>query len=240
MISLKYTKNTDHFISNILPFLEIYFAEFPNEIIEISANKIICEILKLMFGVRIVARINKMEFYMVNENVIDLEIFLSNLYDPEKTRTHLTRPLLPKNDNKQIKFKNLICMYPKYKPSEMHDNITSEMMETFIKKFDIHQDRLVLVGDPIDRLTTKYGKDICIFNDVLNYLKECDLFIASDSYWVDIALICNCRNIVIYRSERTPPYTNLTNFNHANPFCCNVHIVHDICDDTIGKMLVRK
>lgn len=232
MISVKYVRNIDYFITKLLPYIEIWMKEFPNETIEICSNEIICGILKIMFGDRIIARVNKMNFYVLNERLDELEDYLATLYDIQNMTLHLSRPIIPKDNYNYLDTQNIICMFPKYKPSETYDNMSSEMIDDFIHKYNIKQNQLVLIGNPLDRLNTQFGKDIHNFNDIVCYLRHCYLFITSESYWVDVAVISNCRNIIIYKSNQSDK-----TMKHSNPFCSSIHVVDNLNCSTIEMFM---
>lgn len=236
MSVFKYVKNIDYFIVYILPYIEIYFNEHPSEIITIHSTENICSLLDMMFNKNIITHNMKQNFNMLN-NITDIDTFLSKQYDITHT-IKLTKPLFSKN-NSYLKSKNIVCIYPKFKPTEAYHNITQKMLDELINNTNLRKYEIYIIGDQLDRLNTRTGKDVDNFIDTLDYLKYCKLFITSESQWHYIALLCNCRNVLVYESQ----HRNVTTRNIIDyrPFNNNVEFTSCLnCDETyntINKIL---
>lgn len=237
MSSLKYTKNIDFFIVNILPYVELFLNEYPHEILMLYAAETICDIINVMFCGHIVTQKMTRNFHLLDSELIELDVFLSKYYDMTKTLT-LTKPLNPQNHS-YLKSKKFICVFPKFKPTEAYNNISQNMMDTLMNKIKFTGYEIFIVGHQFERLNTKHGKDINNFIDTLDYLRHCKVFITSESYWHYIALLCNCRNIVVFNSNSVSYPNSLITYN---PFHNNIHMTNKLTDDDtceiIQKMLL--
>lgn len=242
MIQLKYTKNIDYFIVNLLPYLEIYLNEYPNENITLYAIEYLCEILIIMFGQHIVTQRIKQNFHLLDSDILELDTFLSRYYNTTQ-RLQLSKPLNPQN-HQYLKSKNFICVFPKFKPLEAFHNINQIMFDTFLEKNKLNKSEMYIIGHQFDKLNTRQGKDIDNFIDTLDFLKHCKLFITSESYWHYIALLCNCRNVIVYSSNYctdcdvlSPIEKGSPNIIAYNPFNSNVYITNNLMCDKTCKLI---
>lgn len=231
-LNIKFTKNIDYFIVYLLPYLEIYLREHLRSLI-LHANEQVCQIVMQMFGKLISTR--KTNSFLSNSQIVELDKFLSDFYDITQILP-LSRPLLP-SDHLKLKNRDYVCIYPKFKPTEPYNNITHEMLDELLMKTNLHNCEIFIIGNPFDRLNTKIGKDVNSFIDTLNYLKYCKLFITSESNWHYIALLCNCRNTIIYSTQSH-------NSIEYNPFNNNISATNELNQkpiyDEINRILLKK
>jgi hypothetical protein len=242
MILLKYTKNIDYFIVNLLPYLEIYLNEYPAGIVTLYANEYLCEILKIMFGQHIILQKIKQNFHLLDADISELDIFLSRYYDTTQ-RLQLSKPLNPQN-HQYLKSKDFICVFPKFKPLEAFHNIDQTMFNEFIVRNKLNKHEMYVIGHQFDKLNTRHGKDVDNFIDTLDFLKHCKLFITSESHWHYIALLCNCRNVIVYSSNYcadcdvlSPIEKWSSNIIAYNPFNSNVYITNNLLCDKTHKLI---
>lgn len=251
MLQIKCTKNIDYFIVVLLPHLEQYLLNNPTRQITFHANEYICTIISIMFGNNIVTHQIKNGYDIINSPAIELDIFIKEELEMKEYITNeirLSKPLQYGN-NTYLKTKKFTCIFPKCQLSDPFHNMTHEMinnldMHTNISKCDAkHSDRkvvasdsgssrgtpesdLYIIGSVTERLNTKIGKEIDNFMDILDCFKYCKLFITSESIWKYIALLCNCRNIIVFN---TPNHHVTGILENYKPFNNNVHYVTDMC-----------
>jgi ADP-heptose:LPS heptosyltransferase len=225
MINVKYTKNIDYFIIYLLPYLEIYLNEHKDEKLNICSNEIICTIINLMFNDNIISQILKQNSCMLNQDVIELDSILSKNFDITK-QWKLTKPIIPTN-NLKMNNKKYVCIFPKFKVGDNSNNITKTKLNELVQNTELKNSEIYIIGDQFERLNIKMGKDIDNIMDTLECLKYCKIFITSESYWHYIALLCNCKNILVYSEKENKRDI------HYCPFNNNIKIVNNInCNET--------
>jgi ADP-heptose:LPS heptosyltransferase len=249
MIQIKYTKNIDNFIVRILPYLEVYLNENTREVITLYATGIICDIVDIMFSKYINTRKIKHNVSVVNNGTLELDTFLSLYYDLDKI-IPISKPLCSQN-MQHLKLKKFICIHPKYKPTEAFHNINQNTLNTLIERNKLDNEEIYIIGDEFERLNTKIGKDINNFFDTLSHLQHCKLFITSESHWHYIALLCNCRNVIVYSSTYPPQLLDnevsiisktsekgTSNvITQYNPFNNSVYITNNLSCDKISGFI---
>lgn len=236
MLYLKYTKSVDHLIVRLIPYIERYIQDYKNEKMVLYATDVVCEIIGLLFGNNV--EIHKLSGYSnnrhLNDNVLELDTFISQLYDV-KIHLILERPLRI-NGYSYLCSKEFICVYPKLNKTESFHNIDSSTFDKFIKNNKFGTKDVYIVGHQFERLNTKIGKDIDNFADSVDHISKCKLFITSESQWHYIALLCNCRNIIVYASNYAKEFERIPYDGHIipddpmqfNPFNNNIYITNDL------------
>jgi hypothetical protein len=234
MKQLKYTKNIDFFIVNILPYLEIYFNENQNDTLTIYANEQICEILSHMFGIRVIVQKTKSNTSINHSDIYELDFYLSSFYDISRT-INISRPLTT-DSHHFLKSKKYICIFPKFKPNDTYHNISELHLKYLLENTPLKQYEIFIIGHQFDRLNTKIGKDLDNFNDTLVYLKYCKLFITSESNWHYIGLLCNSRNNIVFSStyDEAEKENKLINYN---PFNNNIYITNDLMSEKVCTLI---
>lgn len=232
----KYTDNIDYFITHLLPYLEQFTVENHKSMIELYANDTICELVDIMFGKNIATHTSCNNFELVQmNNLVDLHKYLDDTYDLQ-SGLKLSKPLRYNGLN-HLENITYSCIYPKYVRSDPFNNINSDMIMELRKNTAIQKYDMYIFGSMLDRTNLRVGKPIDNFIDTLAYLKNCDLFITSQSDWKYIALLCNCRNMVVF---------NDSGFQHHvyNPFNCNILETADLNTpdvyEFINKIMVQK
>ena len=190
-----------------------------------------------MFGKNIITQKIKQNYQLIDKNIQEIDQFLFQYYDLS-VKMRLSRPLNPQCCQ-HLKTKEFVCIFPKFKQSEAYHNINHNVFNSLIEQNKLNNYEIFIIGHQFDRLNTKYGKDIDNFVDTLSYLKYCKLFITSESNWHYIALLCNCRNIIVYSSNYcnddvlTLVGKNSMETISYNPFNNNVYITTNLlCDKT--------
>lgn len=222
-VVLKCTGDIKKFIIVTLPYLEKYIFEHKNNI-TLYAPSELCDIVSVMFGELI--NIRKMDpFKPISDAcAMDIQQYFATYYGYDYN-FQLSKPL-NYDKNRQLKYKDFICVFPKRRETDKIHNISAilfdgiyDMIRKQMPTFDI-----CIIGNPFDKLSVKKEKciDVDRFIDTLDYLKYCKLFICSESNWVTIAKLCNCRNIIVYHSQDT--FVDTT----YNPFKCNVFITDSL------------
>lgn len=219
MINVKYTKTLDYFVITILPYLELFLKD-TNEQLTVYSTRMVCDVLIIMFRDNINYKKMDNGFYALSPDIIELDILLSKYYDLS-IGISISNPIMT---SKTISDNNdFVCIFPKYKPTEKMNNITHAFMDDIVNNIDRTKYNIYILGDPLEKLNTDYGTDITNFADSLSYLTNCKLFITSESNWHYLALLCNCRNIIVYNTSTTkikgPSY---------NPFNANVSITDNL------------
>jgi hypothetical protein len=231
MKQLKYTKNIDFFIVYLLPYIEIYLNEYNNDILKIFGNEQICDILSHMFGMRIITQKNHLNIN--NSDIEELDLFLEKYYDITKV-INISRPINTTSNN-FLKLKKFICIFPKFKPKDIHHNIPELQLKYLYENTPIKNYEIFIIGHQFEKLNTKFGRDINNIIDTFAYLKYCSLFICSESNWHYIALLCNSRNNIIYSSSYQENDNNeLINYN---PFNNNIYITNDLNSDKVCNLI---
>lgn len=228
MLQLKHTKNIDYFIAILLPYLEQYLLNNPMCQIAFHANEYICTIISMMFRNNIVTYQIKNGFDIINSPAIELDVFIKKEYDIKEYITdviQLSKPLQYGN-NTYLKNKTFTCLFPKCQLSNPFHNMTHEMINNLDVNTKINKTDLYIIGPVTERLNPKIGKEVDNFMDILDYFKYCKLFITSESMWKYIALVCNCRNIIVYN---TPDHHVTGILENYKPFNNNVYYVTDMC-----------
>lgn len=236
MLQLKHTKNIDYFIVVLLPYLEQYLLNNPTCQITFHANEYICTIISIMFGHNIVTHQIKNGFDIINSPSVELDLFIRNELEIKEYITdiiQLSKPLQYGN-NIYLKNKKFTCMFPKCQLSDPFHNMTHEMINNLNIHTTINKSDLYIVGPVTERLNSKIGKDIDNFMDILDYFKYCKLFITSESMWKYIALLCNCRNIIVFNTPTQHVTGILENYK---PFGNNVYYVTDMCCKTTYDLI---
>jgi hypothetical protein len=223
-ITLKYTKTMDYFICNLLPYLEQYFLEYPTITIIFYSVEYICTIVSVMFSENIITKKIQKNIDLINSNIIELDEYLSYFYDLNDA-LQLTKPL--SISDSPMKIRNFVCIFPKYQLKNPCDNINKETLTSLFDTVNKNKYEMYIIGDQFERLNMKLGKDIDNLIDTLSALKYCKLFITSYSIWYYIALLCNCRNIILYDSTHRE-----RNYNF-NSFKSNVYRTVDISSHEI-------
>ena len=203
---LKYSGDIKKCIVMILPYIEKYVAD-KGTILTICAQPEICDILMIMFGGSV--NVHKMDPFrsIQDTHTRDVKDFFESYYGfAQSYNFKLTKPL-NYDKNKQLKYKNFVCIFPKRRETDKIHNISSSIFDSIlgvIRKYCPDME-IYIIGNPLDKLSVKKEKcyDVDRFVDSLDYLKYCKLFICSESNWVQIAMLCNCRNIVVYHSPKT-------------------------------------
>lgn len=219
----KYSGGTDYFITHILPFFEQYVFENQHSVMELYAMEIICTLVDIMFSEHVGTHhiSNNFDLISLPPEIRDLTSFLDETFDLTSNIT-LTKPLLYNHNNLQyLNNMTYSCVYPKCIRSEPFHNITSDAIiklrtSTLIQKYDIF-----VMGEVTERTNLRVGKHVDNFIDSLAYLRNCNVFVTSHSDWKYIALLCNCRNIVVYNSSQTQ-------YHEYNPFDANILETSDL------------
>ena len=228
MSTFKYTKKTDYFIATVLPYLELLFREYPSTHITLFVNYNLGCITMAMFGDRITTCKLENNKYVMELDEIDN--YLSRYYDLTERLKMLPLNLDVKH-MEHLKSKKLICIFPKFRKNDAYHNMTEEMLKK-IQQLIPKDYEYYIIGEPSERLNTRLGKDITNFMDALCALKHCKLFIASESDWHYFALLCNCRNILVFS---TLPSNCLT----YNPYICNKMITCDLTDVRVAEFIAK-
>lgn len=230
---LKYSGDIKKFIVTIIPCIEKYIQENLTTEITLYAQPEICDIVSTMFGDKI--KLQKMDpFRFMNiSQMVDIKSFFDMYYGFDYN-FKLMKPF-NYNKNHQIKYKKYICIYPKRREIDKVHNISMPLFDEIydiIRKFQPEMD-IYIIGNPLDTLSVKKEKciDVNKFLDATDYLKHCKLFICSESNWVTIALLCNCRNIMIYHSS------NIKIDDTYNPFNCNINSTDSLKSDTMINLI---
>ena len=238
IINIKYTKNLDNFIINSLPYLELFLKE-TNENIFMYANEYVCEILELMFDDKYVRTQKIKNTFNLPENTIELDEVLSDFYPAYYTEIASKNNLkiLPLNPpkNNYLEQKKYICIFPKFSMKDKQHTFTTQMLDELFKKINFNKIgyEIYIIGNTFEKVNSKYGKDIENFKDIVSALKNCNLFITSESHWKYIALLCNCRNIIVYNTNSR----ELNEFEKYNPYNNNIFTTNNILnDETIKKI----
>jgi hypothetical protein len=243
IIHIKYTKNIDYFIVILLPYIEIFLKEYQHISINFyTQNEELCNILFIMFGDRIITNKVQNMFYISNPQTYETDLFLRKFYDIDEYEC-ISRPLCLKNTNITYKVKNNICIFPKFSKTCPKNNITYEHLKLLINKNSLVKYDIYFIGDPMDRLNTHIGRDILNFSDTMDILQNCNIFITTVSQWYYIALICNCRNIILYDNNDDSDYSEVCGnpikniINNYNPFNSNVLRVSDLSDNSVSQFI---
>jgi hypothetical protein len=199
-----------------------------------------------MFGNNIVTHQIKNGYDIINSPAIELDIFIKEELEMKKYMTNeihssirlgehpmgcspsviqLSKPLQYGN-NTYLKTKKFTCIFPKCQLSDPFHNMTHEMINNLDMHTNISKCDLYTIGSVTERLNTKIGKEIDNFMDILDCFKYCKLFITSESVWKYIALLCNCRNIIVFN---TPNHRVTGILENYKPFNNTVHYVTDMC-----------
>lgn len=211
---VKYTGDVKKFIILVLPLVEKYLQDTKNKL-SIYAQSEICDILSIMFGTNVTTfRVDPFRSPR-DDNVLDIVTFLDNCYG-KITDFKLSKPICF-NKNKQLQSRKFICIFPKRRETDKIHNIQMPIFEYIYRTIRESQPLMdiYIIGNPLDKLSIKKEKcsDVDRFTDIIDYLKYCKLFITSESNWVPIALICNCRNLLVYHSSETSIDTTYNPFN---------------------------
>lgn len=246
-IHIKYTKNMDYFITILLPYIEIFLKEYQCININFYTNsEEICNILFEMFGERIITHRVQNMFYITNPNTYETSIFLGKIYDLDE-HILLDRPLCLKNNNPLYKLRSNVCIFPKFSKINSKNNVTYEMLKSFMNKNNLLKYDVYFVGDPMERLNTHVGRDIINFHDVIDILQNCNVFITTISQWYYIALICNCRNIVLYDETQKNGTGDANDDNNTtsnyikeyNPFHCHILRTTNLMSDDVYQFITN-
>lgn len=224
VIKLKCTYNINYFIVIILPYIELFIAENPESVIIFFANDIICTILNVMFKNNIKTQLIKHGFDIISSNspIIETDNFFKMIYGEESLRStedsfvKITRPLRY-GVNLHLKSRVFTCIYPKCIQLDTFGGMTHSMLDELYSSTLMGKNNVYAIGDITERLNLKYGTDVENLFDTFDYLKYCNIFITSESYWKHIALLCGCRNIIVYNSSKQ----RIDELNY-NPFNCNI------------------
>lgn len=221
-ITLKYTKTLDYFIIYILPYIEQYFIEYPTSKITLHTHQQEGNILSILFKDKInIKQIDK-NIHIANNDIVELSNYLEKYYDIQQTH-RLTKPLMICDT--QFRARTYICIFPKYQLQEKTNNIDENALKTLIEKTDLQKYDKYIIGNPFERLNTRLGKDIDNFIDMLAVLKYAKIFITSFSSWYYIALLCNCRHVILYDTRN--------NANSYNPFNSHIYSTNNLlCNET--------
>jgi len=231
-INIKFTKNLDHFIINLLPYVELFLKD-NDDILSIYSNEYVCEILLMMFGENRI-RIQKIKHtFNLPENTLELDKLIDEYY---QIKTDLiTRPLNPPKNNCLLN-KKYICIFPKFNQKDTFHSFTTQMLDGIFNKINFNKMgyEVFVIGHPFEKINTKYGRDLDNFKDIVSHLKYCNLFITSESHWKYISLLCNCRNVIVYNSNKR----ELNQSEKYNPYNNNIYTTHDILsDETYQKIM---
>jgi ADP-heptose:LPS heptosyltransferase len=221
---VKYTKNIDHFIVNTLPFVEVYITEH-HEPLKIYTHEYICALLKIMYGPKINAIIAK-QLHALG-NIVDLETYLGETYNLT-LHVPYVRPIRL-NIQPYLNTKKYVCIHPKWKMGDLYHNMSNAQLDMLIQKNKLQSYERYIIGDEFDILNTRQTRDISNFTEAITYIQACALFITSESYWHYIAILCNCRNIIVYA----------TNDKHLpfNPYNANIHITNDLGSNDVSQFI---
>lgn len=241
IINIKYTKNIDNFIINSLPYIELFLKE-NSDIFCMYANEYICEMLSIMYGNRIKTCKIKNAINL-QEDITELDVFLNEyypnyyneIYGKELTKMHVL-PLNPQK-NDCLRCKKYVCIFPKFNQRDTQHSMTLKSLDEFIKKVNFNKMgyEIYIIGNAFEKINTKYGKDIENFNDIISYLKNCNLFITSESQWKYIALLCNCRNLIVYNTNEREQ----NNFEKYNPYNSNIYTTNNLQSDELNKKILE-
>jgi hypothetical protein len=127
------------------------------------------------------------------------------------------------------------------------NNMTYEMLKSFMNKNNLLKYDVYFIGDPMERLNTHVGRDILNFHDVIDILQNCNVFITTVSQWYYIALICNCRNIILY-DETKDNHVDINNdegdnnvmknyIREYNPFHCHILKTNDLTSEDVHQFI---
>lgn len=228
MVQLKHTKNIDYFIVILLPYLEQYLLNNPSCQIIFHANEYVCIIISIMFGRNIITQQIKNGFDIINSPALELDIFLKNEYAIKEYITNsiqLSKPL-QYGANTYLKSRKYVCVFPKCQLSDPFHNMTHEMLNKLNTRTNINKFDTYIIGFVQERLNPNFGKEVDNFIDILDYFKYCKLFITSESMWKYVALLCNCRNVIVLNTQ-DQHVTGI--IERYNPFNNNIYTVSDLC-----------
>jgi hypothetical protein len=253
IISLKYTKNVDYFIVILLPYIEDFLKDYPKIIINFySQSPELCGILSLMFGDRVNTHKIQIIHYITNPNVYELDIFIKKYYDVSNIK-RISRPLNLSEHNAKYKLNNIICMFPKFDINDAKNSMNMSDLNNFVENNKLVKDHIYFIGDPRERVNTHFGNDVIDFIDIVDVLRNCNIFITTKSYWYHIALICNCRNIILYTRDpniishytnKIDDHKNTDEIKDAiikfNPFNCNIVVTSNLCDGEVIEFIRKQ
>lgn len=212
---VKYEGTNEQFIVHILPQLEKYVkCNYPH--VTIISNHIIQFIINNMFGEYFYCK-KANEQMNARMNTQTLENYLKDFFDSSCIFT-LSKPMTTLSSSKFVQ-KNHICIFPRYSIG-VASNMTINMLEKILCK---HDNPIYSIGFPEEKLTVPMCNLIDLTNmiEICESLRTCKLFITSVSYWSHVALLCGCKNIMIY--DPNNEYRNI-----YNPFHSNIEIIHEI------------
>lgn len=236
-IMLKYTQPVEYLIMHILPYLEVLFTTYPKTKIILHTDDKNGHIVQMMFGNNIVFKHTQSFLNLVNMQ--DLTVYLQKHYDLD-VQLPLTKPLCVPDSHMRVK--KFICVFPKCRMKDSIGNIDEVSFKDLVDKTELKSEayETYIIGTPFERLNIRYGKDIDNIIDMLIALKYCSIFITSYSEWYYIAILCNCRNIILYDPIQIPGVKQ----RDFNPFNAHIHKTQDLHNNStlhiINKMLSSK
>lgn len=232
MIIAAYRKSIEIFIVKYLPYIELLIENNIDEHIEMYVTNKLYVILMCMFHDKIVLK-KIQHINEINDSIPDIEKILEELFG-ELTIKKITRSL-EINTYKYIKNKNCIIIHPKNSYS-CTDKMTHIDVDNITKIFSSKdkQYELLTVGENLnDIVCDSRLKNIGIIQDILSYMRYCKIFITSECDMHYIALMCGCKNIIVYNKEKkySPEIINY------NPFNSDILIVDDMNSIEINKFI---